>query len=128
MKILLDTHFWIWYLSGNAKLPKRYRECLNQDDNQIWFSPISVWETLVLTEKGKLGLKPDPISWIQQSLKRWPIKEASLNTQVSIKSRDLDLPHEDPADRFIVATAWEYELTLITQNDHLRKASQIKIL
>ncbi len=119
MRILLDTHIWIWYLSGSARLPKRYRESLNRDNNQIWLSPISVWETLVLSEKGKLSLRPEPISWIQQSLKRWPIKEAPLNIQVSIRSRQLDLPHQDPADRLISATALIYDLTLMTIDERL---------
>ena len=122
MRILLDTHIWIWYLSGSARLPKRYRESLNRDNNQIWLSPISVWETLVLAEKGKLSLRPEPISWIQQSLKRWPIKEAPLNIQVSIRSRQLDLPHQDPADRFISATALIYDLTLMTIDERLISA------
>ena len=128
MKILLDTHIWIWYLSGSARLPKRYRESLNRDNNQIWLSPISVWETLVLAEKGKLSLRPEPISWIQQSLKRWPIKEAPLNIQVSIRSRQLDLPHQDPADRFISATALIYDLTLMTIDERLISAPWLPTL
>ena len=128
MRILLDTHIWIWYLSGSARLPKRYRESLNRDNNQIWLSPISVWETLILAEKGKLSLKPEPISWIQQSLKRWPIKEAPLNIQVSIRSRQLDLPHQDPADRFISATALIYDLTLMTIDERLISAPWLPTL
>ena len=128
MKILLDTHIWIWYLSGSARLPKKYRESLNRDNNQIWLSPISVWETLILAEKGKLSLKPEPISWIQQSLKRWPIKEAPLNIQVSIRSRQLDLPHQDPADRFISATALIYDLTLMTIDERLISAPWLPTL
>ena len=128
MRILLDTHIWIWYLSGSARLPKRYRESLNRDNNQIWLSPISVWETLVLSEKGKLSLRPEPISWIQQSLKRWPIKEAPLNIQVSIRSRQLDLPHQDPADRFISATALIYDLTLMTIDERLISAPWLPTL
>lgn len=128
MRILLDTHIWIWYLSGSARLPKKYRESLNRDNNQIWLSPISVWETLILAEKGKLSLKPEPISWIQQSLKRWPIKEAPLNIQVSIRSRQLDLPHQDPADRFISATALIYDLTLMTIDERLISAPWLPTL
>ena len=128
MKILLDTHIWIWYLSGSARLSKRYRETLDRDNNQIWLSPISVWETLVLAEKGKLSLRPEPNSWIQQSLKRWPIKEAPLNIQVSIRSRQLDLPHQDPADRFISATALIYDLTLMTIDERLISAPWLPTL
>jgi PIN domain nuclease of toxin-antitoxin system len=128
MKILLDTHIWIWYLSGSTRLPKRHRVCLNRDNHQIWLSPISIWETLVLAEKGKLRLKPDPISWIQQSLKRWPIKEAPISIQVSIKSRQLDLPHQDPADRFIGASALIYDLTLVTTDERLISAPWLPTL
>ena len=128
MKILLDTHIWIWYLSGSERLSKRYHEYLNQDENQIWLSPISVWETLVLAEKGKLSLRPEPVSWIHQSLKRWPIKEAPLNMQVSIRSRQLDLPHQDPADRFIGATALIYDLTLMTMDERLISAPWLPTL
>ena len=128
MRILFDTHIWIWYLSGSAKLPKRYRVSLNRDDNQIWLSPISVWETLILAEKGKLRLKPEPILWIQQSLKHWPVKEAPLNIQVSIKSRQIDLTHQDPADRFISATALIYNLTLMTMDERLKSAPWLPAL
>ncbi len=119
MKILLDTHIWIWYLSGSSRLSERYQEILNHDEHQIWLSPISIWETLVLAEKGRIRLKPEPISWVQQSLKRWPIKEAPLNIHVSIRSRQIDLPHQDPADRFIGATALIYDLTLMTTDPRL---------
>jgi PIN domain nuclease of toxin-antitoxin system len=76
----------------------------------------------MLAEKGKLTLKPDPISWIQQSLKRCPIKEAPLSIQVSIKSKQIDLPHQDPADRFIGATVLIYDLTLMTMDERLISA------
>jgi PIN domain nuclease of toxin-antitoxin system len=128
MRILLDTHIWIWYLSGSERLPERFHEYLNQDKNQIWLSSISVWETLVLSEKGKLSLRPEPISWIQQSLKRWPIKEAPLNIQISIRRRQIDLPHQDPADRFISATALIYDLTLMTIDERLISAPWLPTL
>ena len=76
-------------------------------------------EVFPLTEGLLMG---DPISWIQKSLKRWPIKEAPLNIQVSIKSRQLDLPYQDPADRFIGATALIYDLTLMTMDERLISA------
>jgi len=61
-------------------------------------------------------------------LKRSPVQEASLSHAIALKSRLMELPHQDPADRFIAATAWEYEMTLITVDEHLRNCSQIRIL
>ncbi len=122
MKVLLDTHVWIWNLAGSKKLPARLRQAIGREKTEVWLSPISIWETLVLAEKGKIQTQPDPVAWVQEALKRWPIKEAPVNIEVCIKSREVDLPHQDPADRFIAATALIYGLRLITLDDRLRSA------
>lgn len=123
MKLLVDTHIWIWNLAGSKRIPVAFRKAIASDKTEAWLSPISVWETLVLAEKGRIRLKPDPISWVQEALNRWPVKEAPLNIAVSIKSRELDLPHQDPADRFIAATAVIYGLRLMTLDEQLRSAT-----
>ncbi len=122
MKILLDTHIWIWNLSGSEALPSRFREILNDEDNESWISPISIWETIVLAEKGRLELQPDPVSWVRRALEKGNLKEAPINIEVAIKSRELDLLHQDPADRFLAATAIIYGLELATLDRVLLKA------
>ncbi|MCD6569592.1 MAG: type II toxin-antitoxin system VapC family toxin [Deltaproteobacteria bacterium] len=119
MKLLLDTHVWIWYLAGCERLPMRFRYIISSSNTEVWLSPISVWETLVLAKKGKISLMPDPLRWVDKVLKRWPVKEAYLNIAVAIESQRLDLPHQDPADRFIAATALIYGLRLMTLDERL---------
>lgn len=121
MKILLDTHIWIWNLSGSEALPSRFREILNNEENEIWLSPISIWETIVLAEKGRLELKPNPVSWVRRALEKDDLKEAPINIEVAVRSRELDLPHQDPADRFLAATAIIYGLELATVDRVLLK-------
>lgn len=128
MKFLLDTHIWLWSLIEPEKLSVQIRAVLNGAHNALFLSPISVWETLILAEKNRIHLKTTPEIWIHEALHQSPVQEAPLTHSIAIKSRLIQLPHEDPADRFIAATAWEYELTLITQDQHLRKAPQLKIL
>ena len=123
MKLLLDTHIWIWHLAGSERLPARLRQTIAGDKTEVWLSPISVWETLVLAEKDKIQLEPDSLAWVKEALRRWPVKEAPLNIAVSMKSREVDLPHQDPVDRFIAATALIYGLRLVTLDDRLRSAS-----
>ena len=77
----------------------------------------------MVIDQGRIRLKPDPISWVQEALNRWPVKEAPLNIAVSIKSRELDLPHQDSADRFLAATAVIYGLRLMTLDEQLRSAT-----
>lgn len=88
----------------------------------MWLSPISIWETLILAEKGKLRLEPNPLVWVREALKRWPVKEAAINNNISIKSREIDLPHQDPADRFISATALIYDIPVMTLDERLLSA------
>ena len=128
MKLLLDTHVWIWYLSGNESLSETLQTAINDDNNELWLSPISIWETLLLAEKGRIVLKPTPEEWIQDSLQELNTKEAPLSTEIAILSRQLKLEHQDPADRFIAATAIHLDLILATVDNRLTKASWLKTL
>jgi PIN domain nuclease of toxin-antitoxin system len=119
MKILLDTHIWLWNLAGNKKLPKRFRDVLSDKKTEVWLSPISVWEALALAEKNKIRITSDPSAWIDEALRRWSVNEAPLTIDVAIKSKQLDLLHHDPADRFIAATALIYNLRLMTVDERL---------
>jgi len=126
MKYLLDTHIWLWSLLEPEKLDEKIVAVLSSN-NEKYISPITVWETLILAEKGKIELLPTPLEWISEALKSSPVQEAALTHAVAIKSRQIMLPHQDPADRFIAATASEYDLILITEDEKLRTSIAIKI-
>lgn len=128
MKLLLDTHIWIWYLLGNLNLSDNLQKAISDERNELWLSPISIWETLLLAEKGRLILKPTPEQWVQNSLQQLDTKEAPLSNEIAILSRQLALVHQDPADRFIAATAVHYKLTLVTVDGNLTKATFLSTL
>ncbi len=126
MKLLLDTHIWLWYALGNPQLLDNLRSIIASDATELWLSPISVWEVMLLAEKGQISLQSSPTDWINQSLELLSIRETPLNHQIAILSRQIDLPHQDPADRFIVATAVYYELQLATVDVNLTSATWLK--
>ncbi|HYW20842.1 MAG TPA: type II toxin-antitoxin system VapC family toxin [Nodularia sp. (in: cyanobacteria)] len=128
MKLLLDTHIWIWYLLGDTRISENIQKAISDEINELWLSPISIWETLLLAEKGRLILKPSPEKWVQNSLQQLDTKQALLSNDIAILSRQLDLVHQDPADRFIAATAVHYRLTLVTVDGNLTKASCLSTL
>lgn len=128
MKVLLDTHAWIWYLAGSAKLPKVLRETIEDEENGIWLSPISVLEAIVLGEKGRIKLEPNPILWARDALKECCFREAPINTEIAIRSREIRLPHQDPADRLLAATAIIYGIKLATVDKVLLKAKWLPIM
>ena len=128
MKYLLDTHIWIWSILEPNRLSAMAIEVLKNQSNTFFLSPISIWETLILIEKGRLEVDQNGQKWVQYALKQSPVQDIPLNRDVALKSRAVDLPHQDPADRIIAATAWEFDLTLITVDHHLLKSKQIKLL
>jgi PIN domain nuclease of toxin-antitoxin system len=119
VRLLLDTHIWRWSLSAPEKLGKRLRAVLTRRGTELWLSPISVWELLVLAERGRIRFASEPRRWIAEALSRTPAHEAPLTYQVAIRSREILPAHQDPADRFLIATALIYDLTFATADDAL---------
>lgn len=119
LKILLDTHIWLWYLLGSDRLTTNLRTIIDTEQNELWLSPISVWETVILAEKGRLELNSEPITWVKRYLRVLDVKEARLTYEIAMLSRQLKLSHQDPADRFIAATAIHHNLVLATVDSRL---------
>jgi PIN domain nuclease of toxin-antitoxin system len=128
VKLLLDTHIWLWYLLGNERLSTQLQTTIPAATTELWLSPISIWETLLLAEKGRISLQPHPIAWVNLALNTLEIREASLNHHIAILSRQIELPHKDPGDRFIAATAVYYQLTLATVDTNLTGSSWLQTL
>lgn len=128
MKLLLDTHIWIWSLFAPDKLTGTVTGHLESPANELWLSPISVWETLLLVERGRLKVRGHPAAVVNDMLKTGPFREAPVTHAVALHSRRVQLPHEDPADRFLAATAVVYELTLVTADDRMLNASGLSVL
>jgi PIN domain nuclease of toxin-antitoxin system len=128
VRLLLDTHIWIWSLLDPAKLSKKVRAELESPDNELWLSPISTWELLILIEKGRVAVDKDPVPWVAEVSRAVTLREASLTHEVAVESRVVDLPHQDPADRFLAATARVYDLTLVTADDRLLGSRRIATL
>ena len=128
MKLLLDTHIWLWSLAEPQRLSRRVRAGITRPGNELWLSPISVWELLVLVERGRLKLDDEPRRWVKQALARTPAQEAVLTFEVAVRSREIMLAHPDPADRFLVATAIVHGLTLVTADDSLIRQNVCPVL
>ena len=128
MRLLLDTHIWIWSLLDPKKLSRRVRSALESPDNELWLSPVSTWELLILIEKDRVVVDGDPVPWVNEVSKAVTFREASLTHEVVVESRVVDLPHQDPADRFLAATARVYDLTLVTADDRLLASRRIATL
>jgi PIN domain nuclease of toxin-antitoxin system len=122
-KYLLDTHILLWSLIDPSCLSEDVAKELDNPDHELWLSPITTWEIIILAEKGRIQLDAPPTDWMDNVLGTLPFREAALNHEVAIQSRIIRLPHQDPADRFIAASAIIYGLTLITADKNLIKGA-----
>jgi len=128
MKLLLDTHILLWSLLDPGQLSKRVADELENTSNELWLSPITTWAILLLAEKGRIILDAEPEMWMRGVFERIPLKEAVINHEIAIQSRVLDLTHQDPADRFLVATSIVYGLTLVTADKRLMTSTRFSVL
>ena len=126
MTLLLDTHIWLWSLQASEKLGNRVRRELRSPDNQLWLSPISTWEALTLHAKGRIHLAGNLGEWVARATA--PFREALLTHEIALAARQVQLPHQDPADRFLAATALVLGLTLVTGDNNLLGLGEIATL
>lgn len=128
MKLLLDTHVWLWSQLSPERIARSARAKLTSTGNELWLSPISVWEVLLLSERGRIRLRPSAPAWIDSFFAKVPVHEAPLIREVALASREVQLEHDDPADRFLAATATAYDLTLVTADERLLRGKGYKTL
>ncbi|WP_373060250.1 type II toxin-antitoxin system VapC family toxin [Gemmatimonas sp.] len=128
MKLLLDTHIWLWALLDPDRLSASVRAALQSGENELWLSPISVWEATLLAERGRVRVTSDATTWVRQLLDAMPRREAAITNDIAIMSRQLTLTHQDPADRFLAATACVMGLTLVTADERLLGCTEYDVL
>jgi PIN domain nuclease of toxin-antitoxin system len=125
MKLLLDTHIWLWAVQDSKRLGKRLLRELKNEANELWLSPISTWEVLTLNFKGRVRLHGDLADWLTQATAG--TREAPLTHEIALAARQLSL-HQDPADRILAATAQVLDLTLATADERLLGLGDIRTL
>ena len=125
MNLLLDTHIWLWSKSDPSRLGKRVAEALSSATNELWLSPVSVWEVLTLAKKKRIGIA-DPLAWVESAAAQ--LREAPLTQEIVRASFCLPFSHSDPAGRFLAATAKVLNLTLVTADRTLLGLGEISSL
>jgi len=128
MRLLLDTHIWLWSMLQPHKLSSEVHRAITDSANTCYLSPVSVWEVIVLLEKKRIVIDQDFGQWFEQARDAFDIQEALLDWGVAQELRFTMLGYRDPADRFLVATAKAYDLTLVTADERLLSIPDLKAL
>jgi PIN domain nuclease of toxin-antitoxin system len=119
VKLLLDTHIWIWAVTSPEKLSRRVQRELQRDANDLYLSPISIWEARHMERRKRLRAKPDFSQWLEKALHQVPFWEAPFTFAVATTASQIELPQSDPGDVFLAATAVTLDLTLVTADPQL---------
>ena len=126
MRLLLDTHVWLWALGEPSRLARRVRDEMRNPENELWLSPVSTWEALLLNARGLIRLPVNLVEWLSQATA--PLREAPFTHEIVLLAQQLPLPHRDPADRLLAATAQIMDLTLVTGDDKLLSLGTLRTL
>lgn len=119
MRLLLDTHIWLWGHLEPHRLSPAVAQALNSPKHELWLSSVSVWEFLLLVDRGRISIDGNPDEWVDAALALAPLRDAPVSREIAKRSRVISVPTQDPADRFIAATAEILELTLVTGDQNL---------
>lgn len=114
MKLLLDTHAFIWYVTADAKLPAAHLAAIRDEANEVFLSVVSVWEAVIKHQLGKLPLPGPPAVWLPEQRRLHTISSLDVNEETMSHLATLPPLHRDPFDRLLVAQALQHGLTLVT--------------
>ncbi len=123
MRILLDTHIFLWFISGNTQLSKDVRDAIRDPGNEVYLSAISVWEAIVKYQLGKLSLPVRPETYLPKQRDLHQIASLELDESSAIQLATLPPLHRDPFDRMLICQALQNGLTIATVDAAIRAYS-----
>ncbi len=135
--IVLDTHIWVWWVQGDARLTQQHQQWLQQyqspfDSAQgtqgLGVSIFSCWEVAKLVEKGRLTLPVSIDDWLVGALAYPGVQLLDLTLPIVVESTKLVGFHNDPADQIIVATARIHSCPLLTADRKILVYPDVQIL
>ncbi len=113
MKLLLDTHVFLWYITGEPRLAPSWREAIRNAE-VAYLSVVSIWETLIKFQLGKLPLPEPPNPWLMLQREKHGIAPLPLTEEAVSRLQGLPAHHRDPFDRVLVCQAIEHHLQIVT--------------
>jgi len=121
MKLLLDTHIFLWFISGDQRLPDDMREHVRDPDNEIYLSVVSIWEAIIKYQLGKLQLPEPPEKYLPIQRERHEILSLPLDEASVSHLTQLSEIHRDPFDRMLICQSNVHGLPILTVDDVIQK-------
>ncbi|MEI2691122.1 MAG: type II toxin-antitoxin system VapC family toxin [Anaerolineae bacterium] len=120
MRILLDTHVFLWFISGDFRLPANFQKDIRNPNNEIVLSVVSLWETIIKYQIGKLPLPQPPETYLPHQRHRHMISSMPVDEASVARLATLPLIHRDPFDRLLICQALQHGMTFATVDEALK--------
>jgi PIN domain nuclease of toxin-antitoxin system len=120
MSLLLDTHIFLWFISGDTRLPNSIREAIRDPANCVFLSVASLWEAIIKSQLGKLPLPSPAEIYLPAQRERHGIANLAIDEADVIQLAELPPIYRDPFDRLVISQANRHGLTLATVDPAIR--------
>ena len=117
MKLLLDTHAFLWMSLDDPQLSEQARELIADLDNQLWLSPASYWEIAIKISLGKYELNEPLDEFVNREVSNNDISILPISTQHAQTVIKLPFHHKDPFDRMVIAQSLTEGMTILSKDD-----------
>lgn len=123
MRLLLDTHIFLWFINGSDRLSADTNKAIRDPDNEVYLSAVSIWEAIVKYQIGKLPLPEAPETYLSKQRDLHRISSLPLDEMSVIQLAQLPLLRRDPFDRMLICQAMRNDLTLATVDKSIQAYS-----
>jgi len=114
MKLLLDTHVFLWFISGSTQLSATFRENIQSPENNVYLSVLSLWECIIKYQLSRLTLPESPEIYLPKQHERHRIDSLTVDEESVAQLIKLPSLHRDPFDRLLICQALQHNLTIVT--------------
>jgi PIN domain nuclease of toxin-antitoxin system len=121
LKILLDTHCWLWMLVAPERFSKATLELLESTENELFLSAASSWEIAIKYALGKLPLPEPPLEYVPDRMLESGVTGLPVEHRHALTVAKLPPHYRDPFDRILIAQATVESLPILTADPHLSR-------
>jgi len=117
MRVLVDTHTFLWALLENHRLSAKAKQILTSKEHELYFSLVSLWEIAVKMKIGKLNTVGSSVTYIRDEMAEYGMELLPIRYEHILQLERLPLHHSEPFDRLLIAQAVAESLPILTHDE-----------
>jgi len=121
VNVLLDTHAFLWAVTGDRRLSSPARALIEDRENQVFLSAVSMWEIVLKAKAGKLHVEGSVAKVLEEQMRQARISPLAIQPAHVLRVAALPPIHKDPFDRLLVAQAQAENLALVSGDPEIRR-------